>query len=50
MVPGLQSIAGYLEGVLYVWHLPIVGTDPTFIIICIAICAANWLQDPWTGY
>lgn len=43
-------MAGYLGGVLNLWHLPIVGTDPTFIIVGIAVCAANWVQDPRTGY
>lgn len=50
MVSGLQSIAGYLGGVLCMLHLPIVGTDSTFIIVCNAICATDWTQDPGTGY
>lgn len=30
--------------------LYVVGADPALVIICEAICATNWIQDPWTGY
>lgn len=30
--------------------LCIVGADPAFIVIGKTICAANWLQVPWTSY
>lgn len=28
----------------------VVGTDRALVVVCVAICATNWIQVPWTGY
>lgn len=38
------------EGALWVWHSHVVGTDRALVVVRGAVCAANWIQVPWTGY
>jgi len=47
---GALTMASHSKRQSYVQYLQVMGTDATFVVISKSVCAADWEQDPWTGY